>query len=82
MNRNKTKNVVLDTLEKFCKKTSISGISNASQERISLTRRTIWCLVFLAGVGATIWSLYTVILTVLAYPTTTSTFVKYESKVG
>ena len=82
MTRNITKNVVLNTLENFCKQTSISGISNASQEKISVTRRAIWCLVFLSGVGATIWSLYTVILTVLAYPTTTSTFFVYEPKVG
>ena len=81
MTRNKTKNVVLATLETFCKQTSISGISNASQEKISLTRRTIWSLVFLAGVGATTWSLYTVIVTVLVSPTTTSTFLVYESKV-
>ena len=82
MKGSKSRSVVQKTLSHFCQQTSISGISNAGKENISLTRKSIWFLIFLAGVGATIWSLCTVILAVLKYPTTTSTYLKYEPKVS
>ena len=78
----KSRSVVQKTLSHFCQETSISGISNAGKENISSIRKSIWFLIFLAGVAATIGALYKVFQTVLAYPTTTSTFLTYKSKVG
>ena len=64
--------VVRKTLNEFCQSTSISGISNAGKEKESNVRWTAWLIVFLVGLGATGYTLWSVIVAIISYPTTTS----------
>ena len=73
--------MIVKTVGDFCQGTSISGISNVGKERESNVRRIVWFVIFCGGLAGTIYTLKSVIETLLEYPTTTSITYPHQNKV-
>lgn len=69
-----------DVLNDWFKTTSVAGLSHASNAKATWIRMA-WIIIFLAGVGVTIYQVEHVVQLYIAYPVTTTVSMTHTSKV-
>ena len=73
--------LLAQTINIFCERTSISGISNAGNKNNHSFRRACWMIIFLIFSGLTFYGLWEVINEYMNYPVITSVKIENKEKV-